>query len=139
MRIDFHNHFYPPGYLEKFEAWGKRSFEFVPDKNGIKIVKQKGARFLAITPQHVSVEQRIADMDRIGIDMEVLTLTSQQKMTGMIIGGLPIGMGLLFMVINSDYMSLLFTELAGQVMLLLAVALEGMGILVMKRILAIEV
>jgi aminocarboxymuconate-semialdehyde decarboxylase len=76
MRIDFHNHFYPPGYLEKFEQWGKRSYEFIPDKSGIKIVKQKGARFLAITPQHVSVEQRIADMDRIGIDMEVLTLTS---------------------------------------------------------------
>jgi aminocarboxymuconate-semialdehyde decarboxylase len=76
MRIDFHNHFYPPGYLEKFEEWGKRSFEFTPGPNGIKIVTQKGARFLAITPQHVSVEQRLADMDRIGIDMEVLTLTS---------------------------------------------------------------
>ncbi len=76
MRIDFHNHFYPPGYLEKFEEWGKRSFEFTPGPNGIKIVTQKGARFLAITPQHVSVEQRLADMDRVGIDMEVLTLTS---------------------------------------------------------------
>ena len=76
MRIDFHNHFYPPGYLEKLEAWGHR-FEFVPDKKrGIKIVKQKGARFLAITPQHVSVEQRLEDMDRIGTDIQVLTLTS---------------------------------------------------------------
>jgi aminocarboxymuconate-semialdehyde decarboxylase len=76
MKIDFHNHFYPPGYLEKFEQWGRHRYEFVPDKNGLKIVKQKGARFLAITPQHVSVEQRLADMDRLGIDMEVLTLTS---------------------------------------------------------------
>ncbi len=76
MRIDFHNHFYPPGYLEKLEQWGTR-FEFVSDKKRkLKIVKQKGARFLAITPEHVSVEQRIADMDRIGIDVQVLSLTS---------------------------------------------------------------
>jgi aminocarboxymuconate-semialdehyde decarboxylase len=76
MRIDFHNHFYPPGYLEKLEQWGHR-YEFVPDrKRGITIVKQKGARFLAITPQHVSVEKRMEDMDRIGTDIQVLTLTS---------------------------------------------------------------
>jgi aminocarboxymuconate-semialdehyde decarboxylase len=42
----------------------------------LKIVKEKGARFLGITSQHVSVEQRIADMDRSGIDIQVLTLTS---------------------------------------------------------------
>jgi aminocarboxymuconate-semialdehyde decarboxylase len=76
MRIDLHNHFYPPGYLEKFEKWGKHLYEFTPEKNGLTIVKQKGARFLAITPQHVSVEQRLEDMDRIGIDVQVLTLTS---------------------------------------------------------------
>ena len=76
MKIDFHNHFYPPGYLEKFEQWGRGRYEFVPGKGGLKIVKQKGARFLAITPQHVSVDQRLEDMDRLGIDMEVLTLTS---------------------------------------------------------------
>ena len=76
MRIDLHNHFYPPGYLEKFQQWGKHRYEFMPEKDGLTIVKQKGARFLAITPQHVSVEQRLEDMDRIGIDVQVLTLTS---------------------------------------------------------------
>ncbi|MFB3884914.1 MAG: amidohydrolase family protein [Thermodesulfobacteriota bacterium] len=75
MKIDFHNHFYPPEYLKKLEQWGRR-YEFIQDPSGLKIVKEKGARFLGITSQHVGVEQRIADMDRSGIDLQVLTLTS---------------------------------------------------------------
>jgi aminocarboxymuconate-semialdehyde decarboxylase len=77
MRIDFHNHYYPPGYMEKFQDWGGSRFEFYPQKkSGMLIVKQKGARFLAITPEHTSVEKRLEDMDRLGVDMQVLTLTS---------------------------------------------------------------
>ena len=75
MRIDFHNHFYPPEYLKKLEEWGQR-YEFVQDPTGLKIVTEKGARFLGITSEHVNVEQRLADMDRIGIDIQVLTLTT---------------------------------------------------------------
>jgi aminocarboxymuconate-semialdehyde decarboxylase len=75
MKIDFHNHFYPPEYLKRLEQWGRR-YEFIQDPTGLKIVKEKGARFLGITSQHVSVEQRFADMDRIGIDIQVLTLTT---------------------------------------------------------------
>ncbi len=75
MKIDFHNHFFPPEYLKRLEQWGRR-YEFVQDPTGLKIVKEKGARFLGITSQHVSPEQRISDMDRIGIDIQVLTLTT---------------------------------------------------------------
>jgi hypothetical protein len=50
MRIDLHNHFYPPGYLEKFEQWGRHRYEFVPDKNGLTIVKQKGGPFPGYHP-----------------------------------------------------------------------------------------
>jgi len=70
---------------------------------------------------------------------EIITLTSQQRMTGIVIGGLPIVMGLLFMVINPDYMGLLFTRTAGQAMLVAAVGLEFLGVMSMKKILAIEV
>ncbi len=70
---------------------------------------------------------------------EIITLTSQQRMTGIVIGGLPVVMGLLFMLINPDYMGLLFTKTAGQVMLVAAAALEFLGVMSMKKILAIEV
>ena len=70
---------------------------------------------------------------------EINTLTSQQRMTGIVIGGLPVVMGGVFMVINPDYMGLLFTRTAGQGMLVAAVVLEFLGVMSMKKILAIEV
>ena len=77
--------------------------------------------------------------ERERIRGEIATLTSQQRMTGIIIGGLPVGMMGVFMVINSDYMGLLFTTTAGQAMLLIAVVLEVLGAMTMKKILAIDI
>ena len=77
--------------------------------------------------------------ERERIRGEIATLTSQQQMTGIIIAGLPVGMGALFMLINPDYMGLLFTTMAGRVMLLLAVGLEILGAMSMKKILAIDI
>ena len=77
--------------------------------------------------------------ERERIRGEITTLTSQQRMTGIIIGGLPIGMGALFMLINPDYMGMLFTETAGRIMLLTAIVLEVLGATSMKKILAIEI
>jgi len=75
MKIDFYNHCYPPEYLEKLRQWGS-GYEFSQDSSGMTVVKKNGAHFLSITPQHVSPEQRISDMDRIGIDIQVLTLSN---------------------------------------------------------------
>src|SRR3990172_8676927 len=67
--------------------------------------------------------------ERERIRGEINTLTSQQKMTGIVIGGLPVFMFAVFMVLNPDYTSLLFTEMAGKAMLALAVGLEFIGYL----------
>ncbi|MBI1885865.1 MAG: type II secretion system F family protein [Chloroflexi bacterium] len=77
--------------------------------------------------------------ERERIRGEIRTLTAQQRMTGIIISGLPVGMALLFMLINPEYMSVLFTETVGRVMLAMAVGFEAVGIFAMKRIMAIEV
>jgi len=77
--------------------------------------------------------------ERERIRGEISTLTAQQKMTGVVIGGLPIFMFLIFMVMNPSYMSLLFTEMVGRVMIAIAVGLELLGYLSIKRIMAIEV
>ncbi|HLE81603.1 MAG TPA: type II secretion system F family protein, partial [Dehalococcoidia bacterium] len=77
--------------------------------------------------------------ERERIRGEIMTLTSQQQMTGIIIGGLPVGMGLLFLLINPDYMGLLFTTMAGRIMLVLALVLEFLGAMSMKKILAIDI
>jgi tight adherence protein B len=77
--------------------------------------------------------------ERERIRGEVKTLTSQQRMTGMIIGALPIFLGLLFFAINPDYMSVLFTETVGKVFILVAVALEVLGVITIRSILALDV
>jgi tight adherence protein B len=77
--------------------------------------------------------------ERERIRGEIATLTSQQRMTGIVIGALPVIMFALFMVMNPPYMSLLFTELAGKAMLVTAIVLEVCGYFAIKRIMAIEV
>ena len=77
--------------------------------------------------------------DRIRIRGEIKTLTSQQRLTGMVIGALPIGVGAMFLVISPDYITILFTHNAGRLMLGVAVVLELIGVMVINRIVAIEV
>ena len=77
--------------------------------------------------------------ERERIRGEIVTLTSPQKMTGIVIGGLPIFMFIIFMVINPDYMSLLFTTTAGRGMMITAVVMEVMGYFTIQRIMAIEI
>lgn len=77
--------------------------------------------------------------DRSRIRGEINTLTAQQKMTGLIIGALPIGVAGIFMLISPEYVTLLFTTAIGKVMVGMAVVLETVGILIIRRILSIEV
>ena len=77
--------------------------------------------------------------ERERIRGDIKTLTSQQRMTGIIIGCLPIFLGLLFFAINPDYMSVLFTETVGRVFIIVAVGLEVLGIVTIRAILALDV
>jgi tight adherence protein B len=77
--------------------------------------------------------------ERIRIRGEIKTLTTQQLLTGFIVGGLPFAMMGLFSVLNPLYMMPLFTETVGNLMLIAAGGLELFGILVIKKILQIEV
>lgn len=77
--------------------------------------------------------------ERERIKGEISTLTAQQKMTGVVIGLLPIFMFGIFMVLNPAYMSLLFETTTGRLLMVSAVGLEVMGYFSIKRIMAIEV
>ncbi|MDE3095642.1 MAG: type II secretion system F family protein [Chloroflexota bacterium] len=77
--------------------------------------------------------------DRIRIRGEIRTLTSQQKLTGIVIGLLPIGIGVLFQIMSPGYINPLFTTTMGKILIGLAVVLEVIGVLVIQRILKIEV
>jgi tight adherence protein B len=81
--------------------------------------------------------------ERARIKGEIRTLTAQQRMSGYIVGGLPIGIiGILLLLgglIGENYMETLFITNAGRIALVAAATLEGVGIMLIRRILAIEV
>lgn len=77
--------------------------------------------------------------ERVRIRNEITTLTAQQKLTGIVIGLLPVGVGLLFLMASPEYISPLFTETIGKVMLGAAIVLESVGIMIIQRILDIDV
>jgi tight adherence protein B len=77
--------------------------------------------------------------ERIRIRGEITTLTTQQMLTGVIIGGLPIVIAVFVSMINPSYISPLFTTIAGNVMLGGAIMMEIFGVILIKRILEIEV
>jgi len=74
-RIDIHTHYYPEAFFQKIrELPGE--FTFDKDPTGRTIIKYRGARFFGIQPPMTDVGKRIEDMDRVGIDLEVISLST---------------------------------------------------------------
>jgi len=77
--------------------------------------------------------------ERERIRGEIRTLTSQQRMTGYVVGGIPVGLAILFSIMNPGFMMPMFTEPLGRMMLGGGFVLEVLGFLVISRIVNIEV
>jgi tight adherence protein B len=77
--------------------------------------------------------------ERVKLRQEVKTLTAQGRMSGVIIGVLPAALGVFLYAVNPEYISLLFTHPTGKLMVGLAVFGELIGILVIRKIVAIEI
>lgn len=75
MKLDLHTHYYPPAYFERIERSGG-DFSFGTSPTGQRIIRYRGARFFGITAPMTDVSRRLEDMDRVGIDMEVLSLST---------------------------------------------------------------
>lgn len=75
MKVDLHTHFYPTEYLRALEVL-ETSLEVTTDGSGSKMVKDRGARILTITPEMSDPRQRILEMDGAGIDIQVLSLST---------------------------------------------------------------
>lgn len=77
--------------------------------------------------------------ERVRIKGEINTLTAQKKLSGIIIGLMPVAFVLMMLAINFEYMSLLFTDPVGRLLLILAVGLDVVGILIIKRIVSVDI
>ncbi len=72
--IDFHNHYYPPAYLEALTS-GKSNIRVVVDKDGNPVLHYPGDYNVAVQG-HRDIAYRETVLDREGVDVHVLTLTT---------------------------------------------------------------
>ncbi|MEX2245916.1 MAG: type II secretion system F family protein [Dehalococcoidia bacterium] len=77
--------------------------------------------------------------ERIRIKGEIQTLTAQQKLTGIVLGLLPVAVGVLFLFISPGYMNPLWETTMGKTLLGGAAVMEVVGVMIIQRILKIEV
>lgn len=70
---------------------------------------------------------------------QVKTLSAEGRMSGWILGLLPVGMGLYMFLVRRDYVRPLYTEFLGIVMLAAAGVLLALGAVVMSRIVKVEI
>src|SRR5713226_1525888 len=75
MRWDLHTHYYPDAFFRLIEQVGG-AFSFGTDPTGRTIIRYRGSRFFGITPPMTDPALRIEEMDRVGIDVEVLSLST---------------------------------------------------------------
>ncbi|HJS74785.1 MAG TPA: amidohydrolase family protein [Vicinamibacteria bacterium] len=75
MKYDLHTHYYPKSYFDKIRELST-DFTFDTDPTGRTIIKLRGARFFGITPPMTDPTARLEAMDRVGIDVEVLSLST---------------------------------------------------------------
>jgi len=74
-KLDLHTHYYPEVYFERIRELPSE-FSFDKSPSGQTIIKYRGARFFGVTPAMTNVALRLEDMDRVGIDVEVISLST---------------------------------------------------------------
>jgi aminocarboxymuconate-semialdehyde decarboxylase len=74
-KLDLHTHFYPEVYFDRIRELPSE-FAFDQSPSGQTIIKYRGARFFGLTPPMTDVALRLADMDRVGIDVQVVSLST---------------------------------------------------------------
>jgi aminocarboxymuconate-semialdehyde decarboxylase len=75
LKIDIHNHFYPASYFEMIREHGAPDYRFATDASGATTIEFRGTRFFGVQPPMTDAALRIEEMDRVGVDVQVLSLS----------------------------------------------------------------
>ena len=120
---------------QALEDMGKRikSPDLMLTISAVSIQRQTGGNLSEILE---TISETIKD--RMTIKSELKTLTAQGRMSGLVIGALPIAMLGILMVISPSYMMQLFTNPLGRYMLVFGAIMEGIGFLVIRNIVNIK-
>jgi tight adherence protein B len=77
--------------------------------------------------------------ERIRIFGEIRTITAQQRLSGYILTVLPVALAFIMYLLNPEYISRMWQDLCGILMLATGALMMGLGYLVIRRITDIEV
>jgi aminocarboxymuconate-semialdehyde decarboxylase len=72
--VDFHNHYYPPEYIDAIRT-GPSAYEVTVDDDGNPVLHSPGDKNY-IVPGHRDIGIRQSVLDRVGVDVQVLTFTA---------------------------------------------------------------
>ena len=76
MRIvDFHNHYYPPEYVEALKTPASRPVKVTYDDDGNPCVHYPGD-YNILVPGHRDIDYRQRVLDEHGVDTQLLTFTT---------------------------------------------------------------
>ena len=76
--------------------------------------------------------------ERYKIRGEIKTMTGQGRVSGIIIGALPVALLLIMSLINKELIMNLFTTSTGNILLLISVGLETVGAIIINKIVTIK-
>ncbi len=74
MIIDFHNHYYPPEYLDELRR-GSSRYRITEDEAGNPVLHSPGD-YNIVVPGHRDAEVRTSVLDQAAVDAQVLTFTA---------------------------------------------------------------
>lgn len=72
--LDFHNHYFPPEYLESIRS-GPSAFRITEDEKGNPVLHSPGD-YNVLVPGHRELDAREAELDAADVDAQVLTFTA---------------------------------------------------------------
>lgn len=77
--------------------------------------------------------------DRIKMKQDINTLTAQGRVSGIIIGSLPIVLILAIMILNPEYYEGFFDASIGKILIIVSIVMETIGFLLIKKIINIKI
>lgn len=77
--------------------------------------------------------------DRVRLQGEIRTLTTQGRFSGWIVCLLPIGLAVMFQIISPGYLDPLFTNPIGWFLVFIGVVMQGIGIFMIRNMVNLEV
>jgi tight adherence protein B len=77
--------------------------------------------------------------ERLKIKRQVRVYTAQGRLSGYILGALPVFLVLFIYLFNPDYISVLFQETMGRILVAAALILQFIGFMIIRKIVRIKI